>query len=155
MMASSFTGLGTQSVVPIMQPERIEVKETLPKDDKKKEVERSITVEEYVKKYFSDIPILIEVARCESNYRQHDLDGNVLQGVVNGSDKGVMQINEYYHLKDSQKLGLDILTLEGNTAYARYIYEKSGLQPWKASSPCWSKTLAYSEYKENKELAMR
>ncbi len=153
MIASSFTGFGTKNnVVPLIQPERIEVKETLPKEDKKTQVERSITVEEYVRNYFSDIPIMVEIAWCESRFRQHDENGEVLRGEVNSLDRGVMQVNEFYHLEDSKKLGYDILTIEGNTAYARYIYEKSGVQPWISSSPCWSKSVAYSEYKE---LAMK
>ena len=64
-----------------------------------------------------------------------------------------MQINEYYHNQNSDKLGYDILTLEGNTAYARYLFEKYGVKPWISSAKCWNKTVAYSEYKI--ELAMK
>jgi len=94
-------------------------------------------VELAVKNYFSDIPIMIEIARCESRYRHYDKTGEVLHGVVNGGDRGVMQINEGYHLKTATKLGLDILTLEGNLAYARFLYETQGTRPWSSSSPCW------------------
>lgn len=153
MMASGLNGFGTTSnVVPLITPERIEVKETLPKENKRNEVEKIITVEEYIKNYFSDIPVMVEVAWCESRFRQHDKSGEVLRGDINRLDRGVMQINEFYHLEDSKKLGFDILTLEGNAAYARFIYEKSGLQPWRSSAPCWSKSIAYTEYTE---LAMK
>lgn len=111
-----------------------------------------ISVEEYVRNYFSDIPIMIEIARCESQFRQHDKSGEVLRGVVNDLDRGVMQINEYYHNETSDDLGYDILTLEGNTAYARALYERSGVKPWASSSRCWAKTIAYAEHKE---LAMK
>lgn len=97
------------------------------------------TTEEQVRAYFSDMPILAEVARCESQYRQFDTNGQVLRGRVNAQDVGVMQINEKYHLETSQKLGLNIHTLEGNMAYARYLYEKEGTRPWNYSSACWSK----------------
>lgn len=115
-------------------------------------VKNDLTVEEYVNKYFSDIPVLVEVARCESQYRQHSKNGRVLSGKVNEFDKGVMQINELYHLEKAERLGLDIGTLEGNTAYARYLFESKGLQPWISSSKCWKNTKAYQEYRV--ELAL-
>ncbi len=104
------------------------------------------TTKQIVTEYFADTPIMIDIARCESEFRQTDGNGNLLRGVVNRSDVGVMQINEYYHLKDSKKLGLDIHTIEGNMAYARHLYEKQGARPWIASSACWAK---YSNIAKN------
>lgn len=153
MMAGSLTGLG--SGVPFAlsaTPETTEVRIPMLQSENRfggaGKVGKSITVEEYVRDYFSDIPILIEVARCESRFRQHDSEGGILRGEENFLDRGVMQINEYYHDEDSKKLGFDILTLEGNTAYARYLFEKYGVRPWKPSSRCWGKTAAYSEFIE-------
>jgi hypothetical protein len=83
------------------------------------------TLEEYVKEYFKEDPIMIEVARCESQFRHLNKDGTILRGVVNPSDVGVMQINLYYHESDAEKLGL---------------YDKKGTAPWSASKPCWGKT---------------
>jgi hypothetical protein len=82
---------------------------------------------------------MIEVARCESQYRQFNKDGTVLRGVVDNRDTGVLQVNTHYHLATSQKLGLDIYTLKGNLAYGRWLYEQEGTKPWNASSKCWSK----------------
>lgn len=56
-------------------------------------------------------------------------------------DIGLMQINTYFHLNTSKKLGYDIFSLDGNMAYAKWLYEKQGTQPWSASKPCWSKTI--------------
>jgi hypothetical protein len=148
MVASSIGGISDMSFVPSVAPEVIEVKETLPADNKKAVIKRTMTVEEYIKNYFSDIPIMVEVAKCESRFRQHDENGEVLRGEKNNQDRGVMQINEYFHGEDSDKLGYDIKTLEGNTAYARYLYDKYGIKPWSSSSKCWQKTTAYSDYKE-------
>jgi hypothetical protein len=53
-----------------------------------------------------------------------------------------MQINTRYHGKTAEELGLDLTDIEDNLAYARYLYEKQGTQPWSASAPCWSKTIA-------------
>lgn len=153
-MASSINQLGASPIVFDVPEvaEVIEIRETIPNQNKKIIIQRTITVEEYVRNYFSDIPVMAEVARCESGFRQHDKSGNILSGIENSSDKGVMQVNEYYHKELSEKLGYDITTIEGNTAYARFLFEKQGLRPWKSSSPCWSKSTAYSKYKE---LAVR
>ncbi len=95
-----------------------------------------------VREYFSDIPVLIQVARCESTFRHTLEDGSVLRGKVDSRDTGVMQINTYYHATEAAELGLDLTVLEDNMAYARNLYERQGTQPWSASAPCWGKTLA-------------
>ena len=130
------------SVVPTPTEARVTQEEvvTLPAETPVvKAVATAATTEEQVRAYFSDMPILAEVARCESEYRQFDKNGQVLRGVVNSQDVGVMQINEKYHLSTAQKLGLNLYTLEGNMAYARYLYETQGTRPWNYSSACWSK----------------
>lgn len=154
MLASSVTGFGGVSLTTAIPPEIIEVNEAPPAEDKKVQTEKKMTVEEYVRNYFSDIPVMIEIAKCESRFRQHDKNGEVLRGEENPLDRGVMQINEFYHNQNSDKLGYDILTLEGNTAYARALFEKYGVKPWVSSAKCWGRTTAYSEYK-NESLAMK
>lgn len=106
-----------------------------------------MSTEKYVRQYFQDTPIMIEVARCESHFRQLDDDGEIHRGVVNSADVGVMQINEFYHLDQAQKKNINIYTLEGNVAYARDLYEREGTQPWASSKPCWGKF-------QNKDLAI-
>lgn len=103
------------------------------------EVAEVLTTQDKVEHYFSDLPIMVDIARCESRFRQHDKSGNILRGVKTPADVGVMQINEKFHLSESKKLGYNIYTLEGNMAYARYLYEKQGARPWLASSHCWAK----------------
>lgn len=103
------------------------------------EVSKPLTTEEIVTEYFSDLPIMVDIARCESRFRQVDKNGKIIRGEANAYDVGVMQINEMYHLEKSKKLGMDIYTLEGNMEYARYLYEKEGARPWLASSKCWAK----------------
>jgi hypothetical protein len=97
----------------------------------------SQTPQEYVADYFSDIPVMVDIASCESHFRQYDADGSVFRGTVNHGDVGIMQVNEYYHADIADKLGLDLYTIQGNVAYARYLYEKEGTQPWVSSKPCW------------------
>ena len=123
----------------------IKIEKTLP----------TLSTEEYIRKYFSDEPILAEIARCESQFRQQDKNGETLKGLVNKSDKGVMQINEYYHGEKSERLGFDIHTLEGNARYARFLFEKEGVRPWNSSSKCWKGTGAYKNYRTEIELAKK
>lgn len=109
--------------------------------------ERQVAVhdtEAVVRAYFKDIPIMIQVARCESTFRHTLADGSVLQGKVDPADTGVMQINRRFHQAEANKLGLDLNNIYDNMAYARHLYEKQGVQPWSASSSCWGHTLAYN-----------
>lgn len=103
---------------------------------------QSLDTERIVRSYFKDIPIMIEVARCESTFRHTLEDGSVLKGVVDPADTGVMQINKRYHEKTAAAMSLNLEDIYQNMAYARHLYEKQGTQPWSASAPCWSRTLA-------------
>lgn len=86
-----------------------------------------------------EIPIqLKKIAWCESGNRQFLPNGQVLRGHINSKDVGKHQINEFYHLEDSIKLGMDIYTLEGNTEYALYLYaDGRGARHWDWSKHCW------------------
>ncbi len=91
------------------------------------------------KEYGVDANLAQAIAFCESNHRQFtDDDGTVLRGVHNPLDVGIFQINEKYHLKASQELGLDIYSTEGNIDYALQLMSREGARHWKASQPCWS-----------------
>ncbi|HAO64849.1 TPA: hypothetical protein DCQ44_02605 [Candidatus Taylorbacteria bacterium] len=110
---------------------------TLSENIESKELVTKATVEDVVKDYFRDIPVLAKVAKCESEYRQVTESGAVLRGTQNPFDVGVMQINEKYHLDRAEKLGMNIYTLSGNLDYARALYKENGTAPWSASKPCW------------------
>lgn len=99
----------------------------------------SVSVESYVRDYFKDTPILAEIARCESTFRQFDSKGNIVTGIVNSDDIGVMQINTFYHGDSAEKLGYDLYTIDGNLGFAKWLYGKYGDAPWVHSSPCWKK----------------
>jgi hypothetical protein len=96
-----------------------------------------LTLEEYVREYYRDTPILSEIARCETRFRHLSRDGRILRGELSWTDGGVMQINEFYHGERAAKLDFDLQTREGNLAYAQWLYEKEGAAPWHASSKCW------------------
>lgn len=99
----------------------------------------SSDIQSYLHEQYFDTPILIEIARCESEFRQFDKNGNIIRGRVNADDVGVMQINEFYHAATARKMGLNLRTTEGNVAFGKYLYAKYGSSPWSASEPCWSK----------------
>jgi hypothetical protein len=98
--------------------------------------------EAIVRNYFKDIPVMIQIARCESTFQHTLADGSVITGKVDSADTGVMQINKRYHEKAAAALGLNLHDIYHNMAYARHLYETQGTQPWSASAPCWNRTLA-------------
>lgn len=100
-------------------------------------IDKPVTLENYVREYFVETPILAEIAKCESKFRQVNEAGEVLRGEVNQSDVGLLQINEAYHQKKATELGLDLETVNGNLAYAKYLYDQEGTKPWSASAKCW------------------
>lgn len=100
------------------------------------------TVKEYVQTYFADEPVMIAIADCESHFTQLDKDGKVVKN-PNSSAVGVFQIMASIHATSADDtLGLNIYTLQGNAAYARYLYESQGTAPWRDSKACWGKSVA-------------
>ncbi len=92
-----------------------------------------------VRSYFEDIPVMIQIAKCESGFRHTLADGSVLTGVVDSADTGVMQINKRYHNEKATTMGLNLNDINQNMAYARHLYETQGTRPWNASAYCWNK----------------
>lgn len=92
-------------------------------------------VELRVRDYFKDVPSMAAIAKCESSFRQYGDDGHVLFD-PSYSMIGVFQISAA-HLPESIGLGMDIMTLDGNLAYARRLYTQGGIDPWMDSFGCW------------------
>jgi hypothetical protein len=147
MLASAFTPMTSKAVAEAkasVEQATTTVTTALPEVDHPL---TSVSLEAYVRDYFKDMPILADIAKCESTFRQFDKDGNVLTGKVNKADIGLMQINKYYHGETAEKLGFDIYTIDGNLSFAKWLYGKYGDSPWVHSSKCWKK------YKGPQELA--
>ena len=97
--------------------------------------EDQVTVEKRVREYFADVPVMIEVARCESKFRQFTDSGSVLRG---GSSRGMIGIFQFYeaiHAPAAAARGFDLATVEGNIGYARHLYAQSGTKPWSSCVP--------------------
>lgn len=93
-------------------------------------------LEQKVRTYFANDPIMAEIARCESSFRQFDASGKPLDG-GSGSMIGLFQIHSTVHESAAKSMGLNIYTVEGNMAYAKYLYKKEGTDPWLDSKSCW------------------
>lgn len=100
------------------------------------------TVEETVREYFKDTPVMIEIARCESKFRQFNADGTPLRGGWGGQMVGVFQFFESVHASGALKLGFDITTLEGNLGYAKHVHAQQGTTPWNSAKACWGSAVA-------------
>lgn len=151
MVISTLTGSTTPITATIVSQIDSTVAKQVENKKSVREIARGIdsifSTEQYVREYFKDIPIMIAIAKCESRFRQLDPDGEIHRGELNNADVGVMQINEFYHGKTAERKDYDIYTIEGNTAYARNLYERKGTAPWASSRACWSRF-------ESKDLAI-
>lgn len=95
-------------------------------------------VEERVREYFADIPVMIKIAKCESTFQQFEPDGSLVvsesvdaNGRRDSSASGVFQILYKGHFKSwAVSDETNITTLEGNMRFARELYEESGTAPW-------------------------
>ncbi len=96
-------------------------------------------VERRVREYFADIPVMIGMCGCESEFRQYREDGTLLvsRHVKSGTGRrdstalGVCQITYKNHYGNwTKSTETDITTLEGNLAYARWLYEQNGTSDW-------------------------
>ena len=94
-------------------------------------------VEDFVRLTYQDKPVLIEIAECESTFRHWDPETGEPLSNPNSSATGAMQLMASYHREPASNLGWDIDTLEGNLAYAEYLYDTEGVTPWDASRYCW------------------
>jgi len=83
---------------------------------------------------FPDAPIMHDVMRCESGGKI-----DAYNPTNNSHDNGLMQISDRYHGERVRSLGLDVGDPSDNIAFARILFDESGLQPWSASKHCWSK----------------
>jgi hypothetical protein len=86
-------------------------------------------IERLIREAFKDAPIMVEIARCESQFR------NVPSKT---GDFGPYQINQV-HTKRLQELGLDRTVVEDNIKYARLLFDENGTQPWYMSKHCWAR----------------
>lgn len=85
-------------------------------------------------------PVMQRIEKCESSASQTGRDGQTTIHVnSDGSyDTGIFQINSTWN-KTATKMGLDLNKQADNEAFAEYLYENVGTQPWYSSAKCWQK----------------
>jgi hypothetical protein len=93
-----------------------------------------------VRAYFKDTPVMIEIARCESEFRQYTDSGAVLRGGSAGGMIGIFQFFESVHTVPAKALGFDLATVDGNLGYARHLHKTQGTTPWDPAKSCWDTT---------------
>lgn len=84
-------------------------------------------------------PIMVDIAWCESRFKQFEDDGSVRRSPINKDglyDYGFFQIHGS-HIQEATKMGYNIMTPAGNIGYALYLYRTQGTSPWLASKNCW------------------
>lgn len=96
------------------------------------------SIEAKVRATFSEAPVMVEVARCESTFRQLNDAGGVFRGGTGGGYLGIFQIGESLHKDVALQKGFDILTVDGNIGYAKYMYDREGTRPWIGCVPSGS-----------------
>lgn len=111
-------------------------------------------VETAVRAYFADKPLMSEIARCESKFRQFGPDGDVLHGKQVYEDTGAFQVNTTYHGARAAKLGLNLAVLHDNMLYARILQEEQGYWPWISSWPCWGKSAHAAAFNAQREARL-
>lgn len=78
---------------------------------------------------FADVPEMVNILACESNFRQFTARGSVLMSST--SDAGIAQINLPTWGERARALGLDIYgSTTDNLKMARVILNEQGLEAW-------------------------
>ena len=104
-------------------------------------INTNVGVEAQVRAFFADTPIMVAIANCESGFREFNALGNPLNG-GSGGMIGIFQISQSVHATLARSMGMDIYTVAGNMAYAKYLYQKAGTGPWLSSFACWNPGLS-------------
>ena len=131
--------VGTREHVIVKEVKAEEVVVDLPEPLKEVQIEvvynwDKETVERKIDEAFPNVPIMKKVAWCESRYKI-----DAFNPTNNSDDKGLFQISTKYHGHRTKDLGLDMNDPIDNIAYAKILYDESGLAPWIWSKPCWNR----------------
>jgi hypothetical protein len=97
----------------------------------------SSLTEAFLQDYFHDIPVMVEVARCESAFQ--NVQSRLRQPYGREKSFGYFQIHEPDWHDAAMRLGLVNYKTDAkhNVLMARHVYNVQGLDAWKASRYCW------------------
>lgn len=94
-------------------------------------------IDKYADEYHVNSTVVRAIISCESG-GDPDAVGTI---AVIGKDIGAWQINDHFHEKRANKLGLNIYNQDDNLRYGMVLLFEQGTSPWKASRGCWKKKL--------------
>lgn len=85
-------------------------------------------------------PILHRIALAESGDKQFGRDGQVIIHINNNGtyDQGRFQVNSTWN-KIATKMGYNLSNEKDNEAFAIFLFETYGSEPWSASKSTWNK----------------
>ena len=78
-----------------------------------------------------EISVMINIAKCESGYREDAINVNTNKTI----DRGIFQLNSIH--KDISNA--DAFTFKSNIDYAWKMFTRQGTTPWDSSKHCWNK----------------
>lgn len=112
------------------------------------EMDPNIGIREKIVEFFenNEAPEMVDIIRCESQFRHYEPDGSVLKNTEGSSAIGVAQIMQSKH-PDPKVLrsynrrydmdltidDFDITTLHGNMGYALVLYQVRGTRDWECA----------------------
>lgn len=86
---------------------------------------------------------ILKIIKCEGELYNNEWQPNynIRNGVVWSTDYGPLQVNDFYHKKDMEKLGLDITVWQDSLKYGLMLLKRDGTRHWNASRDiCWNKS---------------
>ncbi len=106
-------------------------------------IEEPRTLESEIKKlsekYQADANLVTRIIQCESKSNPNARGYNrTKEGIVWSTDYGPLQINNFYHQKKMQEMGLNIEAWGDSLEYGIALLAKEGTRHWKASQYCWN-----------------
>jgi hypothetical protein len=81
--------------------------------------------------------VLHRIAECESGSQHFDAKGNVLRGKKDRNDIGRYQISITYYGAKAMEMGYNLFDEKENEAFAIWIFENEGSDPWVKTKKCW------------------
>ena len=85
------------------------------------------------KKYEINVALAIKIIKCESGNKINAIG----RGAKVGLDRGLLQVNDFYHGKKAKEMGFDLTKPVESLEYGIWLMEKEGTRHWKASAKCW------------------
>lgn len=92
------------------------------------------TIPERIESIFGKDSEMLQIADCESSTRQFSASGEVLRGGSGNKYIGIFQIGEFWKQK-AESMGMDIYTIDGNIAFAKFLYDEEII---KRGEPLWT-----------------